>query len=165
MTEYVDVVDEEDRVIGKASREECHTTGKIHRVIHVLVVNSKGEVLLGKRTMDKKLYPGMHQDIGGHVSAGETYEESAERELEEELGIKCKLERIADVKKRFRKDNENVRVFICRYGGPVKFNKEDFTSAGFFSVGDIKEKLKKGEIEITPGTTVAFNAYYENLEV
>ena len=54
--EIFDVIDENNKVIGKATRKEVHAKGLLHRAVHILIVNSKGEMLLQKRSMTKDLY-------------------------------------------------------------------------------------------------------------
>ena len=87
--EMYDVVDSLDRVIGTATRREIHQKGLLHRSVHILVFNSKGELYLQKRSLNKDENPGYWDtSAAGHVNAGEDYMTSAHRELEEELGIR-----------------------------------------------------------------------------
>ena len=58
MSEYFAVVDEDDNIVGKATREECHSNRRlIHRSVCIFVVNDRDEVFLQKRSMSKDLYP------------------------------------------------------------------------------------------------------------
>lgn len=151
MTEYFDVVDEDNNVIGMASREECHKKGLWHRAVHVIVVNSEGKLLLQKRTLNTDLYRGYWIDAAaGHVDAGESYEEAAERELKEELSVNIKLKKLFDFKKYTGNDNEIIRVFGTRYDGPFKANKEEIDFVEFFSLDKINEMMKKEKF--TPAT-------------
>ncbi len=87
-SELLDIVDDQDRVIGAATRGEIHQRGLTHRSIHVLVFDGAGSVLLQKRSMQKDQCGGMWDtSCAGHVEAGQDYLETAPRELEEELGI------------------------------------------------------------------------------
>jgi 16S rRNA (adenine1518-N6/adenine1519-N6)-dimethyltransferase len=86
--EVFDVVDEEDRVTGQATRREVHEKGLLHRAVHVFVVNRHGELLLQKRSRFKDQHPGVwDSSVAGHLDAGEDYAAAAMRELEEEMGI------------------------------------------------------------------------------
>ena len=90
--EIYDVVDMQDKVIGKATRLEIHQKKLVHRSIHILVFNSKNQIFLQKRSKLKDENPGYWDtSSAGHVDTGETYDECAERELWEELGIKESL--------------------------------------------------------------------------
>ena len=86
--EIFDVVNEEDRVTGQATRREVHEKGLLHRAIHVFVVNRHGELLLQKRSRFKDAHPDVwDSSVAGHLDAGEDYGAAAVRELEEEMGI------------------------------------------------------------------------------
>src|SRR5260370_20546107 len=96
--EIFDVVDENDRVIGRAPRSVVHAEKRLHRAVHVFVFNSRGELLLQKRSALKDEYPLCYtSSASGHLSAGETYEAAAPRELEEELGLAARLEWLPQV--------------------------------------------------------------------
>ena len=76
--EYFDVVTEEGQVVGKASREECHgDPSLIHRAVHVIICNSRGDILLQKRSPAKKIQPGKWDtSVGGHVISGNALRKS-----------------------------------------------------------------------------------------
>ena len=40
-TEYFDVIDKSNKVIGKAPRDECHRKGLLHRSVHIMILNRK----------------------------------------------------------------------------------------------------------------------------
>ncbi|MBQ8056295.1 MAG: NUDIX domain-containing protein, partial [Paludibacteraceae bacterium] len=89
MEEYFPIVDENDKVIGKATRKECHNGSHLlHPVVHLHVFNSKGELYLQHRSKDKDIQPDKWDtSVGGHVDFGETIEQALRREVSEELGI------------------------------------------------------------------------------
>jgi isopentenyldiphosphate isomerase len=89
MEEYFDVLNEKGEYLNKIeTREKCHKEGLWHKAIVVYIINSKGQVLLQKRSKTKKMWPDMW-DItsGGHVLAGEFGFEAGIREAKEELGV------------------------------------------------------------------------------
>ncbi len=153
--EIFDVVDENNKVVGKATRKEAHTKGLLHRAVHILIVNSKGQVLLQKRSMTKDLYKGYWIDAAaGHVDSGESYESSARRELKEELGISTKLEALFDCKKYTGNDNEIIRVFLGKHNGPFKAHKEEVDFVRFFGPKTILKMMKTENF--TPATITIF---------
>lgn len=88
MSELFDVVDEHDRVLRRETRAEVHRQRLLHRAVHILVFNARGEVYLQRRSAQKDTYP--HRwttSCSGHVDAGEDYDTAAVRELAEELGL------------------------------------------------------------------------------
>lgn len=130
--EVVAICDAENRVIGQASRREMRRRNLIHRASYILVFNSQGHIFVQKRTASKDLYPGYY-DIaaGGVVLAGESYEESARRELQEELGVTAELECLGDT---FFADERNQvwgRVFRCRHDGPFVLQETEVESGEF----------------------------------
>ena len=88
MAELFDVVDEHDQVLRQEPRAEVHRQRMLHRAVHVLVFNSRGEVYLQRRSATKDTYPNRWTtSCSGHVDAGEDYDKAVVRELVEELGI------------------------------------------------------------------------------
>ena len=87
--ELLDVVNEKGEILNTLLRSEIHGNPSLmHRVVHVLVFNDNGELLLQKRSMSKDVAPGRWDtSVGGHVNAGESLEDAVKRETEEELGI------------------------------------------------------------------------------
>ena len=88
VTEMVDVVDDDDRVIATVTRARMRAEVLQHRAVSIAVFGSDGRLLVHRRADTKDVWPGMW-DIaaGGVVAAGESYDEAAARELAEELGI------------------------------------------------------------------------------
>ncbi len=81
-------VDAQDNLLGHLVRSDLRRRGLIGRCTFIFLFNSKGELCVHRRTLSKALYPGFWDTAaGGMVAAGESYAESAARELEEELGV------------------------------------------------------------------------------
>lgn len=90
--EYLDVVDETDRVVGRRMLDDCLRLGLLHRAVVVFLSDAAGRVFIQKRSSAKRWYPGYWSaSCTGHVSSGESYVEGARRELREELGVVCEL--------------------------------------------------------------------------
>ncbi len=82
------IVDDNDKVIGQATRKEIHEKGLLHREIHVWFVTPEGEMIFQHRAKDKDTYPDMlDATVGGHVEIGGDYEKTALKEMEEETGV------------------------------------------------------------------------------
>jgi len=132
--EIVLIVDTDNNETGSAPRHEMRAKGLPHRATYILVFNSKDELFVQKRTMSKDIYPGYY-DIaaGGVVLAGETYDESARREVAEELGIRNA--KLAPYFTFFHEDGTNKvwgRVYSCIHDGQLTLQAEEVES-GFFS--------------------------------
>lgn len=86
--EIIDVVDERDRVVGQARRAEAYARGLRHRAAFVLVRDGAGRVFVHRRTPQKLIFPSLYDVfVGGVLGTGESYDEAAHREAEEELGV------------------------------------------------------------------------------
>ena len=87
--EYVDVLDKDGKLTGERKpKSEVHRTGDWHRVLHLWIVSSKGELLLQRRSPTKEAYPNLWDiSVAGHISAGETQIMAALREAKEEIGL------------------------------------------------------------------------------
>ncbi|SPE54727.1 NUDIX hydrolase [Verrucomicrobia bacterium] len=144
--EVFDVVDELDRVIGQKPRSEVHRLGLKHRAIHVLVFNSRGQIFLQKRSMNKDRQPGLwDSSASGHVAAGEEYDECAVRELREEIGLelKAKPTRLFKLAASAETDREHVWVYRCHAEGPFTLAADEIERGGWFEAGEVSRWLKE----------------------
>ena len=108
------VVDENDRIRCYASRPEVHGNNLRHRAVHIFIFNQAGEAYLQQRSRSKDKHPlKWDSSAAGHVTGEETYDETAQRELKEELGVTVPLERISKLTASPCTDNE----FIWLYRG------------------------------------------------
>ncbi|WP_217207396.1 NUDIX hydrolase [Streptomyces sp. AC550_RSS872] len=87
--EILDIVDEQDRVVGQSPRGEAYAKGLRHRCVFVEARDAQGRLFVHRRTPNKLVFPSRYDMfVGGVVGAGESYEDAALREAEEELGVK-----------------------------------------------------------------------------
>lgn len=146
-TEFFDIVDENDQIIGQAPRAECHgNPSLVHRVAHVLVFAGDDRLLLQKRSMRKDIQPGRWDtSVGGHLDPGESYLEAACREMREELGIDgIPLTWLYDSKIRNAIESENVSTYLARYDGDVCFAPDEIDEVRFWSAEEIDAALGTG---------------------
>ncbi len=135
--EIVQIVDRANRVINVVPRHVMRQQRLIHRASYILVFNSDNELFIQKRTMSKDVYPG-YWDVaaGGVVLADESYQESAIRELHEELGVSgVRLRHRFD---QYYEDQSNRvwgSVFTCIHNGPFILQEEEIDLGRFLSVG------------------------------
>ena len=86
--EIIDIVDADDNVIGQARRADAYAQGLRHRCAFVLVRDAEDRVFVHRRTGRKLVFPSMYDMfVGGVLGTGESYDEAALREAEEELGV------------------------------------------------------------------------------
>jgi 8-oxo-dGTP pyrophosphatase MutT (NUDIX family) len=161
--EIVAIVDEHNTVVGAVPRREMRAKRLPHRSTYILVFNARGELYIQKRTRTKDVFPGYYDTAaGGVVLAGENYERGAERELEEEMGIRgVPLTPLFD----FYFEHEHTRLwgraFSCRYDGEVVLQAEEVESGAFVPIADV---LRRAETEpFTPDGLHVLRRYLDKL--
>ena len=150
--EIVDIVNPNDEVIGQKPKNECHLKGILHRNISILIFKdlSQDEVLIQKRSKYKRNKPLKWNLTSGHVSSGETREEGAKRELQEEMfyGVPfpdLKLVELFKFEKSGDNDHEIVSMHSTIYNG--EFSIDPRESEGYKYI-HMDELIK--DIEINP---------------
>ncbi|MEM7250365.1 MAG: NUDIX hydrolase YfcD [Pseudomonadota bacterium] len=154
MEEQVSIVDQKNHVIGSAPRSQMRRDRLLHRATFIFVFNEADEILVQKRTASKDLYPGYFDlAAGGVVVVGESYDESAQRELGEELGVFG-----IDLTTHFSFLYEDAatrcwgRVYSCRSDGPFTLQAEEVESVRFVS----PMSVPNNEISpVTPDSLIA----------
>lgn len=156
--EYLPIVDEDAKVIGKATREECHKNPDLlHPVVRLHIFNEKGQILLQQRAFNRSVEPGKWDAaVAGHVSYGETAENTVIRETQEEIGIKPNDFHFID-KRVLKMDmqSELVLVFFTITNQQPKADNDEVVAVKFC---EIEDAISSG-LEITP----AFEFEYKML--
>ncbi|MFP1725924.1 NUDIX hydrolase YfcD [Lonsdalea quercina] len=156
-TEWVDIVSEDNEVIGQASRQQMRAQRLRHRATYIVVHNGMGQVLVQRRTDTKDFYPGwLDATAGGVVQSGENMLESARREAEEELGI-------AGVPLAehglFYYESEDCRVwgalFSCVSHGPFALQEEEVAEVSWSTPEEITARCD----EFTPDSLKALSLW------
>jgi isopentenyldiphosphate isomerase len=145
MKEILNIVDENDAIIGEETRENIHKHGLLHREIHVYFISPKKEIIFQHRAKDKDLYPDLlDATVGGHVEPGDSYEETALKETEEETGIKIKFSDLIPINK----------IKICFTDKATnKINNIFNTRYAYIYRGNIKD------LKIEPGKALGFEVW------
>ena len=149
--EILDLVDENDHVIGTVTREQANNllSGDIVgyvRTSDMFLVNDKGEFWVPRRTAHKRLFPnGLDFSVGGHVEAGEEYLTTMLRETEEEINLKLKPEDLILVDiQRVDKNRYFNALYIHKTNKAPDYNTDDFQSAEWLNPQALVEKLDTG---------------------
>ena len=160
--EFLDIVNENDEVITKASKDEVYEKFRPHRIVHVLIFNDKGEMALQLRSKNKHFFPHYWSTaVGGHVQSGETYEQAALREFREELGTTAKIVPIGKDVFTYRNFSvettgkpfmigpngfrKMITTFRTTFNGPFNVNPEEVERVEFFPLAKIDEMIKNKE--------------------
>jgi isopentenyl-diphosphate Delta-isomerase len=161
--EIYNIVDENDCVIGKASRKYIHQNKLLHRSVHILVFNSRKELFLQKRALCKDESPGLWDtSTAGHVDAGETYLDCAHREISEELNIKVVLIPSIKISACKNTHGEHVQVYTCTTNDIIKVNPEEIDEGTFFNLFAIQENISNNPDQFTSSFKLLFNQILNN---
>lgn len=146
--ELIDIVDSDDTVIGKATREDIYKNLYPHRIVHILIFNSENKMALQKVAKNKPPYAGhWGTSVGGHVQTGESYEQAAMRELLEEFGIKkANLEKIADTRYITPLGQLKImRIFRSNINQPLHIDPIETEKIEYFSLDEVKHLQENGD--------------------
>jgi isopentenyl-diphosphate Delta-isomerase len=165
--EEVDIVDENDRVIGKTTKEDAHSKGLLHRTVISEVKDSKGRWLLIKQAADKQDAGQYVSPMGGHVTAGESEDEGLKREAFEELGLKDfefslvgKL--IFNRFTRGRQENHFFILYEIRSDETPVLNHES-VSYRYFTEEELRKELKENPESFGNAFLALLQKFYPHL--
>ena len=164
MTEKLDVLNELGEFLGEvATKEECHEKGLWHRAVYAFIIDENFNVLLQKRSSNKKLWPNKWDvTIGGHVNAGEFGRQALIRECKEELGIEISdddIKYIVSTTSVYNKNNyinnhydecylitKNINI------EDLKLQQEEVSDVKYFSKEDLLNRINNNYYELTEKT-------------
>ncbi|MDX3850552.1 NUDIX domain-containing protein [Streptomyces sp. AK02-01A] len=157
--EILDIVDENDRVVGQAPRGEVYARGLRHRCVFILARDAEDRVFVHRRTAVKLVFPSLYDMfVGGVVGAGESYDEAALREAEEELGVSG-LPRPVPLFPFLYESPDGARswwsyVYEVRCALPVNPQPEEVAWHAFLPVAELERRL--GAWEWVPDGLAAY---------
>jgi ADP-ribose pyrophosphatase YjhB (NUDIX family) len=144
-------VDKNDKIIGAIIKREAHTNPKrFHRAAHIMIFNSKGQVVLQQRSLSKSSGAGMWDMHGGHQVSGQTIEQTAIHELAEELGVQTKLQ---FVRKGLYQSDRQSEFYYLYYGiddGPFGFDRSEVQQIKTFDCQKMLDKKYDKDYDILP---------------
>lgn len=156
-SEELILVDERDNEIGYLSKQQCHDgDGVLHRAFSLFVFNAMGELLLQKRSADKRLWPLFWSNsCCSHPRKGESMEVATRRRLQEELDIHAELEFVYKFSYRAQfgeqgAENELCSVFLGRTDQTYSANANEIAEARFVSIDALSNELQTNPEEFTP---------------
>jgi len=156
-------VDEKDAVIGAGPQREAHEKGIIHRVIRIYLYNSKGELLIQKRGDHLRSNPGKwNESVAGHVDEGETYLQAAEREMEEEIGVRgVELKELKKIYTEEAGENKRKRftmLYSGTYDGEIRPDFDEVAQVRWVSPEVLRKEIEEHPERFTEGSRQCFAA-------
>jgi 16S rRNA (adenine1518-N6/adenine1519-N6)-dimethyltransferase len=154
------IVDRNDRILGHAKRSEVHGNNLRHRAVHILIFNQAGEVYLQQRSRWKDRHPlKWDSSAAGHVAAGESYDETARRELEEELGVTVALQKIAKLPASQQTDQEFIWLYRGLISGDLVPNRSEIEQGAFLQPNVVDGWTSARPEDFAPGFLECWKAY------
>ena len=160
--QHVILVNEHDIPAGLMEKMEAHKKGLLHRAFSVFIFNSKGEMLLQQRAVNKYHSGGLWTNsCCSHPQPGEDIAVSAEKRLQEEMGFTTKLEKIFDFVYRAEFSNglteyEFDHVFAGEHEGDVAYNKDEVMDYCYKNIEEIRYLLREHSGKFTEWFHLAF---------
>lgn len=157
--ELVDVVDSDDRVIGRATRAEVRAGNLRHRACYVVVRDGAGRHFVHLRAADKDVFPS-HYDMmaGGVLASGEEYWAAAEREVSEELGVEPRQMREVGAVAYEDAGNRVIgRVFECRVAPPLRLQAAEIVSGEWLTTSELETRI--AQAPFCPDSVAAFRLW------
>lgn len=137
--ETVQVVDRHNNPLRGVPRWQVRVENLTYRATYIFVFNQAGKLFLQKRSPRKDMYPGYYDPAaGGVVAAGESYDESAKRELQEEMGVTdSRLQ--AGQEFYFESEDNRIwgRIYRCEHDGPFALQAAEIDDGFFCPVSEI----------------------------
>ena len=162
--ELLDVVDENDNVVAVKTRGEIHASGLMHRAVHILLFNSRGELFLQKRSMSKDEQPGKwDSSAAGHVDSGEDYLDCACREIGEELGIVVErpLQALFKLPASARIGNEHCMVYSYCFDGPLVLQADEIDDGEWVDPATMDRRVAEADPLLTGAIKLIWRRYRE----
>lgn len=168
MSEHdIDIVDDNDMVIGRTSKNEAQQKGLRHRVVRISLEDPAGNILLQKRQDNKELYPSCWDtSAAGHVDSGESYENAAERELYEELGVVTRLQEVkyypSEGKFDWRTLNRMNRLYSAVIPPETRFTlqKEEVSDVKWVTRAELDNLIANHPEQVADGLLEAYEIMY-----
>lgn len=167
----LEYVNDKDEVVGIVSYEESRERHLAHRIARIFLLDELGRLYLQKRSMKMSSAPGLwDQSAAGHVDIGESYDQAAARELEEELGVKNAI--LNQIVKYYEEEPHPIyghlkrfnALFIAQYDGqPIVLEPNEVMDGKWVTKTELEGLMSKSPAEFSDGFKTAYQKYQETV--
>ncbi len=160
--EFVEMFDNKRKSLRKTVERYTHIPGEYSQGAHVWIMNSKGELLIQKRSKEKRLYPNLWSITSGGTDSGETTLDTAYREVKEELGINLKPEEL-ELMMSYKRNHDFVDVYLARKDiklEEITMQKEEVSDVKWVSKEELENLIKENQ---TPKSLQIYFEFLKNL--
>ena len=165
--EEVILVNPDNEVQGYMEKMEAHEKGLLHRAFSIFIFNSKGDILLQKRAINKYHSGGLWTNTCcSHPRKEETFHQAAIRRLNEEMGMSCSLNAVFSFIYKADLDNNLIeheydQVFFGTSDNPPILNKEEAIDYKYVSPNQLMQDIQDNPSDYTEWLKISFNRVYE----
>lgn len=169
MPEKIVLVDENDKEQGFEEKLKVHQEGKLHRAFSIFVLNSKGQLLLQQRNINKYHSGGLWANsCCSHPREGENINEAIHRRLIEEMGFDCQLKKLFKFiyKTTFANgltEYELDHVFVGNFNGQIKPNPKEASAIKWIKLAELKKEIKKNPQQYAFWLKTCYNQFLKHL--
>lgn len=153
-------VDENDQILGLRPRTDFYTGNYIHRSAHLILFNSKDEILIQKRAATKKWYPGLYTYSASGTVADEGYEDCIKREGQEEIGTSTPIKFIFKYSHFDESEKAFHAVFIGKSDDKIKPDHKEMSEIKWISIRELEDDIKTHPEKYTPPFVVGMKKYF-----
>ena len=167
MEEHVILVDQEDHQKGTMEKMEAHLFGVLHRAFSIFIFNSKDELLLQQRALNKYHSAGLWTNTCcSHPKPGEDTLDAAHRRLMEEMGMTCHLDYgfHFTYKASFSNnltEHEYDHVFFGQSDVLPQPNPAEVAAFKYISIAALKDDLNKKPEQYSAWLNICFDKMVE----
>ena len=163
--EIVDLYDAAGHVVGTATRSRMRAENLRHGATAVIVRDSRGRIFVHRRTPTKDVYPGLlDYCAGGVIQAGESPDDSAAREVFEELGVEGVTLRRFGVGT-YDDDHTSYVAFLYEtvFDGPMRLQEEEVSWGDWVDVHELLTRLDREPEQFVPDSTALARSHLDVL--
>jgi isopentenyl-diphosphate Delta-isomerase len=146
----IDTVDRSDKIVGQIEKQAALSAGVNFRVVHVLVFNHDGLLLMQQIPSGKRHSSMWGSSVAGYVYSGETYEQAAERRLAQELGLRSPISFVAKTKMRESSGDKFIAIFRTTQSGPLTINSSEISGIEWIRPDLVDHLVSSGVRQFTP---------------
>lgn len=140
-------VSPDDQVEGSVERSRAHQEGILHRAGIVFLQRSDRSILIQHRSPSKSIFPDCYDASAAfHVTYGESYEQAAVRELQEEAGVSAKLTFLGKFRHRDPPEDQFVGVFTGSSDALIRTDPSESTGYEFLTKEGIDTLVRSARV-------------------
>lgn len=169
-TDFVILVDKNDKKIGLMPKMEAHEKGLLHRAFSVFIFNRNKELMLQKRSLKKYHSPGLWTNTCcSHQRDGESNINAGMRRLKEEMGFSSELREINSFIYKVKFDNGLIEheldyILVGEYENDVEPNSQEVDDWKWIDLDEINDDIKTNPEEYTEWFKIIMDNHYNDLK-